>query len=342
MAGRRGADSLVPILLLVLRPLELLLAPLALFTQLVGRFATPFWRPNPRVTEAEVEIMVDHGEQSGVLEEEHAELLRNVLEFEDLCARDAMIPRSRVTAIKVDTPIAAVLRTITETGHSRYPVYREEIDDVFGLIYAKDLFRVVGDSWRPPPVDGEPLARSVSRATRLLDIVRQPIRVVSESQPLSVILKEMRQQREHLAIVVDEFGGFAGIVTLEDILEEIVGDIRDESDALDAPIVETIEGLLDVDASILVQELSAYLGVTLDPNEQHDTLGGLLVDTLGQVPTRGTTVTLEGVRFVVRESDEKHIVRVQIVRPPRLISSEEQPPASSQRRRNALSRMLGS
>lgn len=342
VAGRRGADWVVPLAALGLRPVEWLVMPIALVTQLCGRVLVPFWRPaDPKITEVEVELMVEQGEQSGVLQEGHAEMIRNVLEFDDLCAEDAMVPRSKVVAIRLDTPIQEVLRTITETGHSRYPVYREEADDVFGLLYAKDLFRVVGDSWRPP-AQQQPIDESPSlRAARLLDIVRQPLRVVAQSQRLSSILKEMRQEREHLAIVVDEFGGFSGVITLEDILEEIVGDIRDESDAVEAPIVDHGDGRLEVDASVLVCELSAYLGFELDPEEQYDTLGGLLVDKLGQVPTTGTSTSVADVSFVVLESDEKHICRVEVVRTEKAAPPSE-PPAEAPRAESDFARVLTS
>jgi CBS domain containing-hemolysin-like protein len=242
-----------------------------------------------------------------------------VLEFTELSARDAMVPRTKVIGIRLGTSLSEILKTVTESGHSRYPVYREDMDDVFGLLYAKDLFRVMKNTWRPPPnEDGSdpppPEAVPSHSESRLLDIVREPVKFVSESQPLSTLLREMRQDREHIAVVVDEFGGTSGIVTLEDVLEEIVGDIQDEHDYEEAPIVDLGQGRLICEATVLVSELSAYLGRDLDPEERYDSLGGMLTDKLGRVPEIGTSMVAYGMRFIVLESDEKHIVKVEIVR----------------------------
>ncbi len=317
--GRRAADWVLPLQLLALRPYELVMAPLAFLT---GGFTYVLkWRgkTDPRVAETEVELMVEEGERAGYIEEGDAELIRNVLDFGDLTTRDAMVPRKKVIAIPIDTPIEKVLQIVTESGHSRYPVYRDDIDDIFGLLYAKDLFRVVKQSWRPPSAepaaDSEPPADTPSQRTaRLLDIVRQEVKFVSESQPLTSLLREMRQDRQHMAIVVDEFGGTSGIVTLEDVLEEIVGDIRDEYDVEEAPIMDVGKGRLIANASVLVSDLSAYLGQDLDPEEKYDSLAGMITDKVGSVPAEGTTVVMLGMRFIVRESDEKHIETVEIVR----------------------------
>ena len=317
--GRRSADWVLPIALLVLRPYEVLLAPLAFLTSGFSVLAKWGGPSDPKVDDAEVELMVDQRQRAGTIEQEDAELIRNVLEFTELTARDAMVPRTRVIGIRIGTPLHQVLKTVTDSGHSRYPVYRDDMDDVFGLLYAKDLFRVMS-SWRPPPEEEADESAPVSAdspsgpGARLLDIVREPVKFVSESQPLSTLLREMRQDREHLAVVVDEFGGTSGIVTLEDVLEEIVGDIQDEHDYEEAPIIDLGQGRLICDATVLVSELSAYLGRDLDPEERYDSLGGMLTDKLGRVPEVDTSMVAYGMRFIVRESDEKHIVKVEIVR----------------------------
>ncbi len=322
-AGRRHADWIVPYAVWLLRPLELLLAPLAMLTHLgalgLGRVPT---RDGHRVTETEVEMMVDHGARSGALDQDNAELIRNVLEFSDLTARDAMIPRMQVVAIRIGTPIEEVLRAITSTGHSRYPVYRDDIDDVFGLIYTKDLFRILRDSWRPPAPESKRSASS--SATRLRSIVREPIKIVPTTQPLSSLLSGMRAERQHLALVVDEYGGTAGIITLEDVLEEIVGDIRDEHDLEQAPIVEREDGSLLVDAAVLLDDLAAYLGWQLGAEGQYESLGGMITDQLNEVPSPGTTVRANGADLIVSESDEKHVTKVIIVR-----TSTTNPPVST-------------
>jgi len=320
--GRRAADWVLPLALMVLRPFELALAPLAFLTSGFSVLAKWGGQSDPKVDDHEVELMVNQRQRAGTIEQEDADLIRNVLEFTELTARDAMVPRTKVIGIRIGTPLHEVLKTVTDSGHSRYPVYREDMDDVFGLLYAKDLFRVMKSSWRPPgpgEVGGEEAPPESAAApsgpgARLLDIVREPVKFVSESQPLSMLLREMRQDREHLAIVVDEFGGTSGVVTLEDVLEEIVGDIQDEHDYEEAPIVDLGQGRLICEATVLVSELSAYLGRDLDPEEKYDSLGGMLTDKLGRVPEVGTSMVAYGMRFIVRESDEKHIVKVEIVR----------------------------
>ena len=318
--GRRTADWVLPLALLVLRPFELLLAPLAFLTSGFSVLAKWGGPSDPKIDDTEVELMVDQRQRAGTIEQEDADLIRNVLEFTELTARDAMVPRTRVIGIRIGTPLHEVLKTVTDSGHSRYPVYRDDMDDVFGLLYAKDLFRVMKSSWRPPSFEGDDDAPPASAdspsgpGARLLDIVREPVKFVSESQPLSALLREMRQDREHIAVVVDEFGGTSGIVTLEDVLEEIVGDIQDEHDYEEAPIIDLGQGRLICEATVLVSELSAYLGRDLDPEERYDSLGGMLTDKLGRVPEVGTSMVAYGMRFIVRESDEKHIVKVEIVR----------------------------
>jgi CBS domain containing-hemolysin-like protein len=327
--GRRSADWVLKAAIRFLRPLELLVAPIAAVTDDFTGLLTRYRRatPDPRIGEAEMEMMVDEGERSGLLQEAPAEMMRNVLEFSELTVRDAMVPRTRVVSIELRTPLEDVLGVIRQEGHSRYPVYRDHTDEVVGLLYAKDLFRQVRASWRPP--DGATVLGDVTEAANhstLADVIRAPITIVYESQPLATLLKEMRQSRQHLAVVVNEFGGMSGIVTLEDVLEEIVGDIRDETDSEEAPIVELGDGRLLADAAVLLSDLSAYLGTDIDPEEHYDSLAGMLTEQLGEVPAVGATVAAHGMRFVVREADEKRVAKVEIVRPPR---ASMQPPAAT-------------
>jgi len=269
-------------------------------------------KPDPRITETEVEIMVDQGAASGAIDHGNAELIRKVLEFPDLTARDAMVPRKKVVAIRFDTPLDEIADVVMKSGHSRYPVYREDIDDVFGLLYAKDLFRVLRAQ---PDHDGPPVSTTTEavHGRSIRDIVREPVKIVPESRPLSELLRDMRQSRQHMAIVVDEFGGTSGVVTLEDVIEEIVGDIRDEHDPERAPVVALPEGGLLVDGTTLLCDLTGQLGRDLDPDDEYDTIGGMITDKLGTVPTVGTTLRVEGFELVVRDADEKHVTKVEIV-----------------------------
>ncbi len=308
--GRRTADWIMPLFALVLQPFEFVIAPLAFLSSGFARLVKVRPNTDPQLAETEVELMIDMRERSGALAQEPAELIRNVLEFSDRSARDAMIPRTRMTAIKIDTSFEEVLQVVTETGHSRYPVYREDLDDILGLLYVKDLFRVLKRSWRPPPVSS---SNPIRQEARIMDSVREQVKYASESQSLTALLAEMRRDRQHMAIVVDEYGGTSGLVTLEDILEEIVGDIQDEFDIEEAPIVHDDTGRLIADAAVPISDLSAYLGSELDPAGQYESLAGMLTDKIGEVPAEGTSIQVDGMRFIIEESDEKHISKVAIV-----------------------------
>ena len=290
-----------------LRPLEVAMLPLAIPLGWIGariarRGGDP--TPDPRLAEAEVEALVDEGERSGLFAREPAEIIRNVLGFVERTAKDAMIPRSRVEAIEIGTPLDEVLRTVAESGHSRYPVYRGELDNVVGLLYAKDLFKAVHPLEDTAPAD---------LVQHLQEVVRSPANFVAESQPLSSLLREMRGRRQHLAIVVDEFGAVSGIVTLEDVLEEIVGEIHDEHDT-DGTIEDLGEGRVMADAAISMKDLFAHLGAP-DPMVEDESLGGMLTHHLGKIPEVGMAVTRFGLRFIVRASDKRHVCKVEVIRP---------------------------
>lgn len=175
-----------------------------------------------------------------------------------------------------------------------------------GLLYAKDLFKV--------------LEEHRLKNTTLKEIIRSPANFVAESQPLSSLLREMRSRRQHMAVVVDEFGSASGIVTLEDVLEEIVGDIRDEHDETEAddpppPIQELGDGRLVASADISMSDLEAYLGADIDGGTGVDSLGDMLMQHAGKVPEAGTEISKFGYQFIVRDADDKHIGKVEIVRP---------------------------
>jgi CBS domain containing-hemolysin-like protein len=306
--ARRYVDQSAAWVARWLRPLEILMVPLAdplgaWGTRLVGRRAEQ--PADPKIGEAEVEAMVDQGERAGIFGRDGAEMLRNVLDFADRTAKDVMIPRNKVEGIDITTSIEDVLRLVAESGHSRYPVYREQIDNIVGLLYAKDLFKAVhfGD------------AEGGSTAQRVDDLVRTTANFVAESQPLSSLLKEMRQKRQHLAIVVDEFGSVSGIVTLEDVLEEIVGDIRDEHDTEETAAIEDLgDGRVVADAAVSLKDLFTHLGAEIDDESEHDSLGGMLTQQLGRIPEVGTALDKFGLRFVVRASDERKIGKVEVTR----------------------------
>ena len=290
-----------------LRPVDLLLTPLATPLSWIGDLVVKLvpeveLQDQGRFAELTVEHVIEQGEETGTIAEEHAQMLRSVLEFKNTVAREIMVPRTHVVAFDIDTSIDEVLANVIESGHSRYPVYRGRIDQVEGILYAKDLFQVLRNS-------------SDADGVLLVDVLRKPVFFAAESQKIGVLLREMQRRRSHLAVVVDEFGGAAGIVTLEDIVEEIVGEIQDEHDE-EAPLVyERAPGHYFVDAGISVYDLEEHLGEAIcEDKTDFDSLGGMLVHLAGQVPVIGETLVAGSYRVVVLDADERHVRRVEMLR----------------------------
>ena len=250
-------------------------------------------------TEEEIRSVLAHLPEDGVVQEDEARMIDNVLQLEDTTARDIMVPRVDIVAVAEDADPAEVVATITAAGHSRVPVYRDSIDQIVGVLYAKDLL-----PWVTQDASDLPLA----------DLVRKPV-IIPETKRIDDLLREFQLSRNHLAIVVDEYGGTAGVVTFEDIIEEIVGDIRDEYDTEEAmPIQKLAEGRYVADAAIAIGDLEMHLGKKLPEDGDFESLGGLIVHRAGRVPEVGATIALDGYRLIVREADETRVVKVEIVR----------------------------
>jgi putative hemolysin len=301
--ARRRPEQAGALALRFLWPLEWAVVPLAEPLAALGRLIDGRFAPgrlvDARITETEVEWVVSEGERAGAIANEPAEMIRNVLDFKDLTTKDVMVPRRRVCGIEISATLDEVIQLVSTEGHSRYAVYRETLDNIVGLLYAKDLFKVMRD-------------KRVA-TTKLADITRAPVLFVVETQSAGSVLREMRARSLHMAVVADEFGGTSGIVTLEDIIEEIVGEIRDEYDAESEAQVQQIgEGRFVADAAVSLSDLSSRIGHDLPADGEFESLGGLLIQRAGRVPTVGSVLSVDGVRFVVREADETHVVKVEI------------------------------
>ncbi|MBL8741864.1 MAG: HlyC/CorC family transporter, partial [Myxococcales bacterium] len=312
-----------------LRPFEILLlpltAPLEKLSSAIARQVQPEKPTDPELATAEVEHFVDEVERSGVVGAEPAEMIRNVLEFEDRRAREVMVPRTRVEAINANTPLDEVRRFVGECGHSRYPVYEGQLDNVIGILVAKDVFKLEGSADRPSDeLLGADDESPTSRPRTLVDVVRRDVVFVHEQQKLATLLREMRQKRQHLAVVVDEFGGTSGIVTMEDVIEEIVGDIRDEHDEESAPIQELGEGRLIANGAMHVEDLAAYLGLTIDEDDRAASLASAFEPSVEE----GATITRWGLDLIAREVKSGQVERIEVRRPlhslpPPTVASEE-------------------
>lgn len=312
--AHRRADTLGPMLATYMLPFEWILYPFAAPLSIISqRFMTrlePESEPstleiNKSLINAEVEFMVDQGEKSGVVAAEPAEMIRNVLGFADLLAKDIMIPRTRIEAIDVQTKLDDVRRMVAESGHSRYPVYEKQLDNVIGILCAKDLFKA----------DFGPDEQTEAGPRTLADVIRRDTVFIHETQSLASMLREMRLKRHHLAIIVDEFGGTSGIATLEDVLEKIVGDIRDEhDDAEQAPIQDLGDGRLFANPDVSMGDLSAYLGTEI-PEDVHDEPLRSVLDG-DRVAEVGTAIEKYGLQFIVRDVERGNVQRLEVVRPP--------------------------
>lgn len=299
--ARRRPEEVGAAALRFLWPLEWLVVPLAAPLALLGRWVSGRFQPVSTITESEVEWALSQGQRHGAIEEEPAEMIRNVLDLKDVTAREVMVPRRRIVGVDLSMSLDEVLALVANEGHSRYPVYRDTVDHVVGLLYAKDLFDVV--------------AKGKTAGKRAEDLARKAVLFVTETQLAASVLHEMRARRQHMAVVTDEFGGTSGVVTLEDILEEIVGDIHDEHDTdADSQILKIAEGRYVADAAVPLSDLEPYIGMVLPAEGEFESLGGLIVERSGRVPEVGTEVKIDGYTLIVREADETRVVRVEIVK----------------------------
>ncbi len=243
-----------------------------------------------------------NGEGGGLSPQEKA-LLGNVLKLRGKTARDVMVPRADITAIEADASLEAAIRLIQAEGHSRYPVFQGHLDDILGMVHIKDVFAAVG---REGPFS-------------LRAILRRPLLVVP-SVPVLDLLLQMRQARMHMALVVDEYGGVDGLVTIEDLVETIVGDIADEHDEPGPPqMIERADGTIELDARTTVEMFEAQLGIVLTEEERAadiDTVGGLVFTLAGRVPAKGELVShSSGLEFRVLDADPRRIRRLRVRRP---------------------------
>jgi putative hemolysin len=251
----------------------------------------------PLVTEEEIKTLVDAGEEEGVLQEEEKEMIYSIFELDDTLAREVMVPRIDVVALDVDTPMLEALDTIMEAGHSRIPVYEETVDNVQGVLYAKDLL---------------PYLREGRTDVPLKSILRQAY-YIPEMKNASDLLPDLQQRRVHMAIVVDEYGGVAGLVTIEDLLEEIVGEIQDEYDT-EEPFVEFVsDNEYIFDARVDLDDLNRLMNVEL-PTDDSDTLGGFIYSELGKVPVVGDRVFFRDMDFTVESVAGRRIKKVHVER----------------------------
>lgn len=261
----------------------------------------------PYVREEEIRTLVDAGEESGAIEEEEKEMISGILEMGKTLVREVMVPRTDIVALEVETPLLQSIEPILQSGHTRIPVYEETIDNIVGVLHAKDLLRYLRDGEQERPIRG----------------LLRPAYFVPEMKIVDDLLRELQQQRTHMAVVVDEYGGTAGLVTIEDLLEEIVGEIQDEYDT-EEPLFEDLGGGAYLcDARMSVDDAEEELGLQI-PAGDFDTLGGFIYERLGAIPQEGDQVTVGDATFTVIEVEGVRPIKVRVQR-----VVEAPPPAAS-------------
>lgn len=282
-------------ILIVSRALSYLIPILTGSAKLIVRlFGVRDVSPSEVVSELDVQLLMSEGRQSGVFDKEDEELVRSALDFADTTAREAMTPRTDIVGFDNDTSFEEIVTRMGEQGYSRYPVYRENIDRIAGVVFLKDVFKRLQER----------------TSTTLNDIIR-PAMFIPDSMELSEALSLMQTKRQHLAICLDEFGGTAGLLTLEDILEEIVGDIQDETDTEVAEFVAQSENVAFISGTLRPDQLNERFGTHL-PDDQSTTVAGLLVSELERVPEKQERITLADVTITVLERRGSRIIRMRV------------------------------
>jgi CBS domain containing-hemolysin-like protein len=271
-------------------------------SRLIKKGETPTSEEHTSITTEEIEYMIDLGVKHGVLDGEKSALLSSVLEFTDTLTREIMVPRVDVVAVPISATREELLKVVVDSEHSRIPVYEGSIDEVVGVLYVKNLLADL----RSEQVSVE------------FDIRRymKPAFFVPELMKISRLLREFQRRKVHIAVVVDEFGGTAGVVALEDVVEEIVGEIQDEQDVEEGRIRQLGDGTVIADAGVHLRDLEDVLKIDFPDEIDYDSLGGFVTDQAGKVPPPGSVVLWKGLRFTVRAGDERRVTRVEIVRAP--------------------------
>lgn len=241
----------------------------------------------------EIQQVIDESEERGIIDEEQGEMIEGIFDLKQTVAREIMIPRTYVVAVPLDSSIESILSTVIDSGHSRIPVFKENVDQIVGILNAKDLL---------------PFWLDQTQEFDLSKIIREPF-FVPETKQIKDLLNELRSKNSHLAVIVDEYGGTSGLVTIEDIVEEIIGEIRDEHDAEEDDFAAQPDGSFLVNAWANLDDFEELFSVKV-PREGYDTVGGFIIHLLGKVPQKGEEISFEGLQFKIQRSDPKKITRV--------------------------------
>jgi CBS domain containing-hemolysin-like protein len=245
--------------------------------------------------EKEIQAIIDEGEESGLIDPQSGEMIQSILEFRDTIVREVMIPRTEIISAGSDATIDEILDLITKHGHTRMPIYENNVDNILGILNVKDLIKF----W----------SRPIS-AHDIVSALRAPY-YIPETKKTHLLLHELKQKKHHMAIVIDEYGGTSGLVTLEDLIEEIVGEIHDEYDTTRANIVELSDGVILADGKVEIEVIEDYFKVEFQRGE-FETLGGLILNAIKRIPITGEVIHVGNFEMIIDSADERSIRKVRI------------------------------
>ena len=291
-APRAWAGRTTPLLSIWRAIVTPIVAPVGVLARMAGRFAGSPTVDTEPFTSREMQSIVDETSARAALEAEERQMITSIFAFGETTAREVMTPRTDIVALEVEIPIADAISRVRSAEHSRVPVYRESLDAVVGILYAKDLLSIAHGHVSPP--------------ASLNSLLREAT-FIPEAKKIDDLLREFQRQRIHMAVVIDEYGGTAGIVTLEDILEELVGEIQDEYDRERPLVVPLADGTLQVDGRLDADDFNELTGATLEGEGGVETLGGLVAREVGRMPEGGETVRLGGWNFRVEAVAGKRV-----------------------------------
>jgi CBS domain containing-hemolysin-like protein len=320
--GRQHVDRVALLGAAVIHPLARVLGPLPKLLILLGNALTPGkgFREGPFTSEAELRDLVDLAEQRRLIQPDEREMIHSVFELGDTLVREVMVPRTDIVFIERGKTLRQALSLALRSGFSRIPVVGENEDDVVGIAYLKDIVRR-SHEYR----DGESVER--------VESIMRPATYVPDSKPIDELLREMQARQTHCAVVIDEYGGTAGLVTIEDILEEIVGEITDEYDQEAPPVEQLDDGRARITARFPVEDLADLFGVEIDVDEV-ETVGGLLAHALGRVPIAGSQAAVAGLRLTAENvAGRRNKIRTVLVEP--VVPDEEERPAEDRENADA-------
>jgi CBS domain containing-hemolysin-like protein len=252
----------------------------------------------PSLSEKDIQSIIDVGEEEGVIDQEEHEMIHGIFGLKQAVVREVMVPRTDIKCVSSKAKIEDIIGLILSEGHSRIPVFEDKIDNIVGVVYAKDLLEFWGKCGEEIPLER---------------MMRQPY-FIPETKRLEELLKEFKEKRVHMAIVVDEYGGLSGLVTIEDLIEEVFGEIEDEYDqGVDGRIIPLDDNSVSVDAKLEIEKLESYFNIEIQ-KENFETVGGFIFHLLGRVPKAGERVSFGDLTMSVESADGRRIGRVKITR----------------------------